>query len=412
MAESGRDLKSEVTFGTQHELKPKERVIATVRGESVDKLPVHHIQFSGYAASVILGREVYVGGGFLQWREIQALWKGKEAHQAFVRRCEADAVALAEACGHDILRLDYWRWPKEQKPVKKIDNYTILFGNPDKEWYTITYDPERELLVRKDGLGHEYPRDSKNLETGEMTEDTLRQAIYEEEKLTENYNPPLEPDNKLKSLYDKYSDYILKFGTETVHVDVGSVQDLMALASWPKLFARKCLAQAKRIATDLKRMADSGMKINFSGWDFCSQRGPMVSPSTLREVLMPALKIIVDACHENDIYYFYSSDGNFWPVADDMFNMAGVDGWFEVDRSSGMDLHELRKKFPDKSFIGNIRSQVLHQGTKEDVVEEVMSCLKIAHQVGGIIIGTSNMIMPGTPPENIVTMLKLIEENR
>jgi uroporphyrinogen-III decarboxylase len=112
------------------------------------------------------------------------------------------------------------------------------------------------------------------------------------------------------------------------------------------------------------------------------------------------------------MYYFYSSDGNFWPVADEMFIMAGVDGWLETDRSAGMDLRRLRETYPDKTFVGNIRVQVLHRGTVDDVRREVNDCLQVAHDLGGVVVGASNMIMPGTPPRNIHAMLSEIEENR
>jgi uroporphyrinogen-III decarboxylase len=129
-------------------------------------------------------------------------------------------------------------------------------------------------------------------------------------------------------------------------------------------------------------------------------------------VLTPALKIVVDAAHAVGMYHFYSGDGNFWPVAEDFFDIAGIDGYFETDRSAGMELRPLRERFPKATFIGNIRVQVLHRGTKDDVIKEVMSCLEVAHQLGGVVVGASNMIMPGTPPENIHTMLNLIEKNR
>jgi hypothetical protein len=41
-----------------------------------------------------------------------------------------------------------------------------------------------------------------------------------------------------------------------------------------------------------------------------------------------------------------------------------------------------------------------------------MDCLAVAHELGGVIVGTSNMIMPGTPPANIMAMLDTIEKNR
>ena len=47
-------------------MNSKERVDACFRKEKTDKIPVHHVGFSSKAASIILGREVFVGGGIQQ----------------------------------------------------------------------------------------------------------------------------------------------------------------------------------------------------------------------------------------------------------------------------------------------------------------------------------------------------------
>lgn len=99
-------------------------------------------------------------------------------------------------------------------------------------------------------------------------------------------------------------------------------------------------------------------------------------------------------------------------MADDFFHGAGIDGWYEVDKSAGMDLRLLRERYPGRLFIGNIRTQVLHTGTVDDVKREVMECLGAAHEYGGIVVGASNLIMPGTPAENLMVMLDTLRRNR
>ena len=159
-------------------------------------------------------------------------------------------------------------------------------------------------------------------------------------------------------------------------------------------------------------MAAAGLELNLSGYDFCTERGPSISPDTFRSVVLPALKVLVDASHQHGMFYFFTSDGNFWPVAEDIFGGAGIDGWCETDKSAGMELRELRERFPRATFQGGIRSQILHRGSRDDVVREVMGALETAHELGGVIVGASNLIMPGTPPDNVTAMLRTIEENR
>ena len=390
----------------------KERVLATMTGEPTDKIQVYHLQFAGQVASVILGREdVCVGGEHLQRLEMNALWEGEEAHRAFEARCEEDAVAIAEACGHDILRLGYWRW--RRKPIEKIDDNTFVCEMPGGEIVTMAYRPEIELFertVKSEGggkkavtrLGEERP----------PTEEEVRREAERAEASAESYAPSSEPNAALRADIEKYPDYLVRHGGGTVSVSMASTRELMAIAYWPELVARKMMARAVRLTKDIPALAAAGLDVNISGGDFCSSRGPSISPPAFHDIITPALKTIVDACHQHGMYYIFTSDGNFWPVAEEMFNVAGVDGWMETDKSAGMDMRELRERFPDKVFVGNIRSQVVHRGTAEEVVAEVMDCMEVAHDLGGVIVGVSNLIMTGSPPENIEALLRTIEDNR
>jgi uroporphyrinogen-III decarboxylase len=128
--------------------------------------------------------------------------------------------------------------------------------------------------------------------------------------------------------------------------------------------------------------------------------------------MLPRLKRIADTCHKYGIYYLFASDGNLWSVADDLFGDSGVDGFYEIDGKAGMDLDLLRERFPKLTLLGNISSGTLHTGSKEDVVNETMSCLDSAKHNGGIIVGVSNQIVAGTPEENLLAMVETIKKYR
>ena len=128
--------------------------------------------------------------------------------------------------------------------------------------------------------------------------------------------------------------------------------------------------------------------------------------------MLPRLRRFSEACHQHGLYYLFASDGNLWPVAEDLFSASGIDGYFEIDRRAGMDLHELRSCYPHLTLIGNISSHTLHRGTKEEILEETLSCIEEAKKSGNIIVGTSNYFMPGTPEENLKTMIETIEKYR
>jgi len=382
----------------------KERVLATVERRPVDRVPVYHSSFSGHAARVILGREALVGGGFVRWRAIQALWEGPDAYDAYLSQCEADALAVARACGHDVLRPSYWNWGGG-RPAAKLAENEFLFRPPDGHEYTMVYHPETELLTRRNGTG---AGASDSLPSRESLARQVEQAESEAAQPASADAPVTDTP----SLHEKYPDYIVKAGFGTPQVNVQNTASLTAAALWPELTRRLLVARARKTAKKIPRLARQGLLLSFGGGDFCSNKGPVISPAMFREVVLPGLRILTDTCHKHGIRYLYATDGNVWPVADELFVAGGVDGFFEIDRRAGMDLRKLRARYPHLTLFGNISVHTLHRGTQEAVRRETMDCLETAKALGGIVIGASNLIMPGTPPENILTMLETIRDNR
>ena len=80
-------------------MTPRERVDAVFEGKRTDKVPICHISICSETASALLGREAYVGGGIQQWREVKALWEGKDAHQEYLERSFRDAIDIALLMG-------------------------------------------------------------------------------------------------------------------------------------------------------------------------------------------------------------------------------------------------------------------------------------------------------------------------
>jgi uroporphyrinogen-III decarboxylase len=62
--------------------------------------------------------------------------------------------------------------------------------------------------------------------------------------------------------------------------------------------------------------------------------------------------------------------------------------------------------------LGNISSATLHHGTKEQVIAETLDCIAAARECGSIIVGCSNQVVAGTPPENLMAMIETIAEAR
>jgi len=388
----------------------RERVLATFEHETVDKVPVHHLGFSSRAASMILRREAYVGGGIQQWREAKALWEGGGAHRRFLERSLLDAFELATATDQDILRLEYWRLP--EKPTRRIDEYTFLYGDPDGEWRLMRFHPSSEVY----GVIDQNPKRS-SMTWRELEETVVRMEDMLDEKRAEtperfrkfwNYIDTAK-ERALMEAFGK--DYVVRIGGGGLGVPLDSLW-LAAIVARPDLVARYLDVQVELAVRRIRKLADIGVKIIFGGGDLAGNEGPFYSPKAFRELMLPRLQRITEECHKWGIYYLFASDGNLWPIADDLFGRSGVDGYYEIDRRAGMDLAKLRRRFPDLVLIGNISSHTLSEGSREDVVRETLSCLREAKRSSGIIVGVSNYILPSTPKENIIAMIETIRRYR
>jgi len=374
-----------------------ERVIACCEHEPADRVPVYHASISSRSASIVLGREAYVGGAVQRWREAVALWNGEDAHREFLERTKRDTIDIAKALDVDMVRVTYWRL--ETKPTRRIDEHTFFYGDPDANWQVMRFDPETELYQTVDASPKPEP----------TIEDVERQ-VERAERSAANYRPTRE----------HFPDIIMgmeAFGGERAipgtGVGIAILRDPIwfeAMITRPDLVGRWLDAQAERAVRNIELQSGLGVHVMLGGGDMASYHGPMYSPDMFRDLIVPRLKRVTDACRARGMYHFFASDGNLWPIADDLF--PAVDGFYEIDRRAGMDLRLLRERYPHLALVGNISSHTLHLGTKDEVIAETLSCMEAAKELGSIIVGCSNLIMPQTPEENLLAMVSTIAECR
>jgi len=379
---------------------PKERVAAAFRHEETDKVPIYQAGFSSCVGSYVLGREAYVGGGIQQYREACALWEGEAAHQEFVERSFADACEICEKLDLDLVRTIYWRKP--QKPSERIDENTFIYGDPDKQqyWEVWRFDPPTETYgeVARQPLP-------------EPTPEQMREAAERGVEAAEAYQPTPETFSDHLRALERFG------GTRAIPgtgVGIAVPRErvwLEATVLYPDTVATYLDAAAIRGPKNARVMAQIGLPYCFGGGDFCGTRGPFYSPRTFHELMLPRLQAISCGCEAAGAYHLFASDGDLWPIADDLFGRSGVHGFYEIDRNF-MDMHDLREHYPHLVLLGGVRSEVLHIGTVEEVIEETRTALETAQELRGCIIGCSNQIVAGTPERNFWAMMETLEEYR
>lgn len=377
-----------------------ERVDAVFHFREPDKLPVHHLGFSSNVASALLGREAYVGGGVQQWREATAWWNGDDAHDEFVERSFKDAIDVALAADHDIVRVTYWRLNK--KPTRRIDDFTFLYEyGPEANWKILKYDPATEESRHMDYVP-----------SGEQTFADLERQLDIEEESLQGYQPgEASFAFELRALKLLGHERVVRVGGLGFMLPQDAIW-LEATLARPDLVDRFFRLQAERALRNIPFLAAHGFRYLFGGGDLAGQDGPIYSPKVFRQLALPHLQRISDACHRAGCYGMFNSDGNTWAVADDIFGRAGVDGYYEVDRRAGMDLLKLRQRFPSLRMIGNISSHTLYTGTPQDVIDETRACIDEARQARGVVIGVSNYLVVGTPVRNVMALMETVRRYR
>jgi uroporphyrinogen decarboxylase len=131
-----------------------------------------------------------------------------------------------------------------------------------------------------------------------------------------------------------------------------------------------------------------------------------MSPHDFKEYIRPYLEKIVEYAHSKSLMVIKHSDGNIWPILDDLVGI-GFDGIHPIQPQC-MDIGEVKRHLEDRAaLIGNIDCQeLLPDGTTDEVEQSVKETIETAAPGGGYIISSSNSIHPGVRPENYVAMVK------
>lgn len=382
-------------------MTPKERVRAVFEGRAPDRVPIAHISVSSRVASQILGRDAYVGGGMNQWREAVALWNGDDAHAEFCERARQDAIAIAIALDHDVVRPDYWR--DSRRPVARLDEHTFRYETADgSQWEVMRLDPVTELY----SAAARSPRP-------ELQVSDLEAVVARAEEDAEHYRPRVEDFPEACYALEKvgHEREVRGPGVST-SIPVGQPAWLEATLLRPDLVGRYLDAQVTRSIRNAEVLARIGIRLFFGGGDFASNLGPMYSPRVFHDLMLPRLERVSEACHRAGAYHLFGSDGNVWPVAEDLYGRSGIDGHYELDRRAGMDILKVHERYPHITMVGNISSFTLHTGSPAEVAAETRACLFEAKQTNKVIAGCSNIIVPETPLQNVEAMLRAISECR
>ena len=154
--------------------------------------------------------------------------------------------------------------------------------------------------------------------------------------------------------------------------------------------------------------------ITVCGTDFGTQRGPMMSTETFKDMYLPYYKAINHWIHENTTWKTYKHCcGGVFPIIP-YFIEAEFDALNPVQCSAeGMDPQKLKDTYGKDILFwgGGVDTQhVLPFGTPKEVHDQVLERLEIFSKDGGYMFNTIHNIQANTPIPNIIAMLDAVKE--
>ena len=147
-----------------------------------------------------------------------------------------------------------------------------------------------------------------------------------------------------------------------------------------------------------------------AGWeDICFKNGPIVSPRTFRELVVPRYRRITNLLHEHGIDIVWTDcDGNLNPIMDEFLD-GGINCMFPIEVAAGSDPVSLREKYGKRVLLhGGMDKMAIREGGK--AIERALLRLKPIVDEGGFIPHVDHRCPADVTLENYKLYLKLKRE--
>ncbi len=131
--------------------------------------------------------------------------------------------------------------------------------------------------------------------------------------------------------------------------------------------------------------------------------GPMIDPKFFRKYVFPWYEEIAAVCRRKGLLLFFHSDGNIWPILDDLIAV-GFQALHPIDPSC-MDIRQVKEKVGKRvGILGNIDVDLLARGRPEEVRALVQKRLREIAPGGGYGLGSGNSVPNWARFENFQAM--------
>lgn len=369
------------------EMTPRERVLASLRHQEPDRVPIALGQAAGDGITLGAYRSLlaHLGMDPSQARVKDMRTQSADVDEAVLRRFRVDSRGIG------LGGPDGWK-------DKWLDDRTV-----QDEWGVVRTRPPDSLYF--------------DLCRSPFAEDPTQSAI-DRYAWPDPLNPGryrglrekarrLHRDTDYAVVLDVNCSFFLRCcelrGWENFYMDL--VADVSFAEALMDRYLAIRLAMAERA---LEEVGDNVDVVMVTSDDLGMTEGPLISPALYRALIKPRQRRTFDAIRaRTDALLYYHTDGAVYTLLHDLVEI-GVQVLNPVEvRATGMgDTAKLKREFGDTlAFWGAIDTHhVLPQGTVADVREEVRRRILDLGPGGGYVVSPVHNIQPDVPPENVVAM--------
>lgn len=380
-------------------MNSRERFLACMRCESVDRAPNWEM---GYWGGTLerwyregLPRHPEAPTGLLQGQELKGEgfpWRRREPRDHSV---------------HSHFGLD--------KGIEKIDGEWGIW--PPFEPLVLWEDEERIQRRDKDGTVVLVRKDSASLPhvLDWPVKDRASWEELKEERLRIDIAGRLSPDwpEQVKEYKDR--DWPLVIGGPFL----GAFSSLRTLFGFERIMytffddpqlIRDVLSHLTELWLGLFEEVLSQTDVDYAYFweDMSYKSGSMVSPRIFREFLTPVYRRINGFFRQHGIdIVLLDTDGNVWGLIP-LFLEGGVTGLYPFEVNAGMDVAEVRAKYPRLQMMGGIDKTALARGP--EAIEAELARIAPVIKTGGYIPGVDHYVPPDVPWEHFAYYRRQLEK--
>lgn len=365
---------------------PRERVIAQLKHEESDIVPMGENHVHGEFAEEVLEREIIYSK---KLNEMNALWDGRR--DDLIKDGVEVLTELPKALGWDYVRVPAAPVKKEYKRPKMLSETSWV----DEQGNEFHYNPKAGLEI-----GQKY--------NTEMTIDNLPDI---DEKFVVDDSEMDYVKGVVANLKDTH--FIIARlpldGTLAYKQTVGIEEYLMRMVIDPDFIKRASEIYVNRSIAYINAFMDAGVDAIMTTDDYADNRGLMMGLERFKEFILPGIEKQVEATHKRGGYFIKHTDGKVWDALDSLVGI-GIDGWHGIQPSVGMDFKLLKEKYGKKvCFFGGVNCETLIDGAPKDVEEEAKYAILHAAPGGGHVLTSGNGVESGTTYENYKAMMRARE---